>query len=133
MSPLESLIYMFIFPGFLFLTSYAFFCQYLDRKLYARFQKRVGPPFIQPLADFVKLLSKEDIVPKAADKTMFTVVPIVGLAAVLTAFIFIPVLALHSVIPPFEGDLIVVLYLLTIPSLAIFLAGWTSGNPFGQV
>lgn len=133
MSPLESLIYMFIFPGFLFLTSYAFFCQYLDRKLYARFQKRVGPPFLQPLADFVKLLSKEDIVPKAADKTMFTVVPIVGLAAVLTAFIFIPVLALHSVIPSFEGDLIVVLYLLTVPSLAIFLAGWTSGNPFGQV
>ncbi len=133
MTPIESLIYMLVFPGFLFLTSYAFFCQYLDRKLYARFQKRVGPPFIQPIADFIKLLAKEDIVPKAADNRMFSAAPIVGLAAVLTAFIFIPVLALHSVIPSFEGDLIVVLYLLTIPTLAIFLAGWTSGNPFGQV
>ena len=40
MNVIESLVYMFIFPGFLFLTSYAFFAQYLDRKLYARFQKR---------------------------------------------------------------------------------------------
>ncbi len=75
-------------------------------------------------------MAKEDIVPKAADKTMFTAAPIVGLAAVLTAFMFLPVMALHGVIPSFEGDLIMVLYLLTIPSLAIFLAGWTSGNPF---
>jgi NADH-quinone oxidoreductase subunit H len=133
MNMIESLIYLLIFPGFLFLTTYALFCQYLDRKLYARFQKRVGPPFIQPIADFIKLLAKEDIVPKAADKTMFSAAPIVGLAAVLTAFIFLPVMALHGIIPSFEGDLIMVLYLLTIPTLAIFLAGWTSGNPFGQI
>jgi len=133
MNGLESIIYMLVFPGFLFLTSFAFACQYIDRKLYARFQKRVGPPFLQPVADFIKLLSKEDIVPKAADRTMFTAAPIVGLAAVLTAFIFIPVLALHALIPSFEGDLIMVLYLLTIPSLAIFMAGWSSGNPFGQI
>jgi NADH-quinone oxidoreductase subunit H len=133
MNEIESIIDLLVFPGFLFLTSFAFACQYIDRKLYARFQKRVGPPFIQPLADFIKLLSKEDIVPKAADRTMFTAAPIVGLAAVLTAFVFIPVLALHALIPSFEGDLIMVLYLLTIPSLAIFLAGWSSGNPFGQI
>ncbi len=133
MNEIESIIYLLVFPGFLFLTSFAFACQYIDRKLYARFQKRVGPPFLQPVADFIKLLSKEDIVPKAADRTMFTAAPIVGLAAVLTAFIFIPVLALHALIPTFEGDLIMVLYLLTIPSLAIFLAGWSSGNPFGQI
>jgi NADH-quinone oxidoreductase subunit H len=133
MNTIESLIYLLIFPGFLFLTTYALFCQYLDRKLYARFQKRVGPPFLQPVADFIKLMAKEDIVPKAADRGMFTGTPIVGLAAVLTAFIFLPVLTLHGIIPSFEGDLIMVLYLLTIPTLAIFLAGWTSGNPFGQI
>ncbi len=133
MNIVESLVYMLIFPGFLFLTSYAFFAQYIDRKLYARFQKRVGPPFIQPIADFIKLMSKEDVVPKAADKRMFTLAPIVGLAAVITAFMYIPIAWESSLLPSFEGDLIVVLYLLTIPTLALFLAGWTSGNPFGQV
>lgn len=129
----ESVIYLLIFPGIFFLTSYAFFCQWLDRKLYARFQKRVGPPYIQPMADFIKLLSKEDVVPRAADRKLFSAAPIVGLAAVMTAFMFIPVMALQGLIPSFEGDLIVVLYLLTIPTLALFLAGWSSGNPFGQV
>jgi len=62
---------------------------------------------------------------------MFTIVPIFALAAIFTAFLYLPIVALtgfHS----FNGDLIVVLYLLTIPTLALFLGGWYSGNVFGQ-
>ena len=49
-----------IFPGFLFLSALSLVFEYVDRKLYARMQNRVGPPWYQPLADIVKLLSKED-------------------------------------------------------------------------
>lgn len=129
---LWALFYIFIFPGFLFISFFAMTAQYIDRKLAARFQKRKGPPFIQPIADFFKLLSKEDIVPREADQKMFSLVPIFGLAAVFTAFLYIPMYMLDSPVA-FEADLLVVLYLITIPTLALFLAGWQCGSTFGQV
>ena len=127
-----ALFYIFIFPGFLFISFFSMTVQWIDRKLGAKFQKRVGPPFIQPLADFIKLLTKEDIIPAKADSKMFTIVPIIGLTSVLTAFIYIPFYMVDSPVS-FSVDLLVVLYLLTVPTLAIFLAGWNSSNLFGQV
>ncbi len=127
-----ALIYIFIFPGFLFISFFSMTVQWIDRKLGAKFQKRVGPPFIQPIADFIKLLTKEDIIPAKADSKMFTIVPIIGLTSVLTAFIYIPFYMVESP-TSFSVDLLVVLYLLTVPTLAIFLAGWNSSNLFGQV
>ena len=53
-----------IFPGFLFLSTYGTVCEYLDRHWYAKLQNRVGPRFIQPVADIIKLFAKEDITPK---------------------------------------------------------------------
>jgi NADH-quinone oxidoreductase subunit H len=84
---------------------------------------------LQPIADIVKLLSKEDIVPAAADQRAFAFMPILSLAAVFTAGLYLPVWHLRS-FNSFEGDLIVVLYLLTIPSFALFLAGWFSVSPY---
>lgn len=127
-----ALFYILIFPGFLFITFFSLAVQWIDRKLGARFQKRVGPPFVQPLADFIKLLTKEDIVPAKADAKMFTLVPIAGLASVLAAFIYIPIYMVGSPVS-FSIDLLLVLYLLTVPTLAIFLAGWSSSNLFGQI
>ncbi len=130
MNSLLAVVYLLVFPGFLFLFVASLFGQYLDRKLYARIQRRVGPPLLQPFADFVKLLAKEDVVPDYADRVMFTAAPIFALTAVFAAFLYLPVVAsvgLHS----FQGDLIVVLYLLMIPTLAMFLGGWYSGNVFG--
>jgi NADH-quinone oxidoreductase subunit H len=125
-----SVIYLLVFPGFLFILSFGLFAEYLDRKIYARIQRRVGPPLLQPLADFIKLSVKEDILPEKVEKFMFTIMPIITLTAVMASFLYIPIVApesLHS----FEGDLIVVLYLLLIPTLALFLAGWYSGSVFG--
>jgi len=99
--------------------------------LYARIQRRVGPPFFQPFADLVKLASKEDILPEKAEGFMFTAVPIFAVTAVFAAFLYLPIVSttgLHS----FNGDLVVVLYLLMLPTLALFLGGWYSGNVFGQ-
>ena len=131
MNTILAFVYVLIFPGFLFLFSFSLFTEYLDRKVYARIQRRVGPPFLQPFADLVKLAAKEDVVPEKAEDIMFTAAPLVGLAAIFAAFLYLPIVTssgLHS----FNGDLIVVLYLLTIPTLALFLGGWYSGNVFGQ-
>ena len=127
-----NVVYLLVFPGFVFIFFYSLFCEFIDRKVYARLQNRVGPPFYQPLADFTKLLSKEDLIPEQADRRMFTVLPMIGIAAVLTAFIYIPVWGPSSPLP-FTGDIVVVIYLLSIPTLLLFLAGWHSTNLFGTV
>ena len=113
-----------IFPGFgfLFLCTMAF--DWLDRRIIARYQGRVGPPWYQPLADFIKLMAKEDILPTGADKTVAGLLPLVSLAAVLTAGLYVPFAGASTA--AFEGDLIVVLFLLSLPSLAYFVAGWVS-------
>ena len=104
----------------------------MDRKLYARLQNRVGPPWFQPLADFIKLVAKEDIVPDEADRRMFKLMPMVALAAAVTAFLYIPVWGTQRAVS-FDGDLIVVLYLLTIPTLTFFLAGWYSSSVYSML
>jgi len=127
-----NIIYLLIFPGFLFLSSYGFLLEWIDRKLYAKFQNRVGPPLYQPLADFFKLFLKEEIYPEKADKWVFTLAPVFATAAVLTSFLYIPIWK-NDAIYLFEGDLIVVIYLLTVPTLAFFLGAWSSSSPFAIV
>ncbi|MCX6802192.1 MAG: NADH-quinone oxidoreductase subunit H [Candidatus Diapherotrites archaeon] len=124
--------YIFFFPGFLFAIAYGFFMEWFDRKLYAKMQDRLGPPFLQPLADFIKLLSKEDIVPKAASKALFNYVPVLSLAFLLTAFLYIPIFSNSSPLG-FNGDMILVLYLKTLPSILLFVGGWHSGNAFSSI
>jgi len=127
-----NIIYLLIFPGFLFLSSYGILLEWIDRKLYAKFQNRVGPPLYQPLADFFKLFLKEEIYPEKADKWVFTLAPVFATAAVLTSFLYIPIWK-NDAIYLFEGDLIVVIYLLTVPTLAFFLGAWSSSSPFAIV
>lgn len=121
---LQVLITLFVFPGFGFLVVCALLFEWIDRRAIARLQARVGPPWFQPLADLIKLLSKESVLPRGADRPICTALPLVALAAVLTAAIYIPVGG--RVVYGFEGDLIVVLFLLSLPALFYFLAGWVS-------
>jgi len=129
---LWSIFKIIIFPGFVFLAAYALLCEFIDRKVYARLQNRVGPPWYQPLADFLKLLGKETIIPADANRRMFQVIPIISLSAVAAAFIYVPVLGGSSV-HSFEGDLIVVLYFLTIPTICSFLGGWYSRSVYSTI
>ena len=126
------LIHIVVFPGFLFLVASGLALAWVDRKLVARFQNRVGPPVFQPLADLIKLLAKEDIIPEHASRAMFTLMPLVGLAGVIAAIIYIPLWGMQA-LHHFEGDLIVVLYLLTLPAFSLFLGGWYAHNPFATV
>ncbi|HUK38428.1 MAG TPA: complex I subunit 1 family protein [Methanomicrobiales archaeon] len=131
MDPFFLLLYVLVFPGFLFLAAYALFLAYLDRKVGARMQHRVGPPLLQPLADFVKVLGKEVIDPRGVDRPAFDAAPLLALAAVMTAFLYVPVIGPSPV--AFQGDLVLVLYLLTLPTVALFLVGWLSRNVYSTV
>ena len=128
---LSALFALFIFPGFGFLFVCALAFQWIDRRVAARLQGRVGPPWFQPLADFIKLMAKEDMLPVGAYEWACAALPMVSLAAVLTAALYIPVGGRAA--SAFEGDLIVVLFLLSIPALAYFLAGWLSISVFSVV
>jgi len=92
----------------------------------------VGPPWFQPLADLIKLLAKEDIVPCDANANMFKLVPVFALTAAVASIIYIP-LWQSSSIYSFPGDVIVVLYLLTIPTLCFFMGGWYSTSLFARI
>ena len=141
-SAFKTLAYLFVYPGLIFLFVYSALVQWLDRKLYARFQNRMGPTYtgtfglLQPIADFIKLMAKEDIVPAAADRVLFVAAPLLGLASVCTAALLLPVWHFDVAIPgmtSFQGDMIVIAYLLSVPSLAYFLAGWASRSMFAAV
>ncbi|HOJ00205.1 MAG TPA: NADH-quinone oxidoreductase subunit H [Anaerolineaceae bacterium] len=128
MNVLQAMFQIFIFPGFVFLFVSALFFHWLDRKLIARFQGRIGPPWYQPLADFLKLFAKEDVLPQGTNLLFASLLPLVSFASVLTASFYLPVAVLTA--PSFQGDLIVVLFLLSMPSLLYFLAGWITGGVY---
>ncbi|HCU57017.1 MAG TPA: NADH-quinone oxidoreductase subunit H [Anaerolineaceae bacterium] len=120
----EGLFYLFVFPGLAFQVFCGLAFEWVDRKLLARFQRRVGPQWYQPLADLIKLFSKEDLLPTGASGWVATILPLISLAAVLTAGLYIPVAGFTPF--SFEGDLIVIVFLMGIPTLAYYLAGMTS-------
>lgn len=128
---LPGLVYIFLFPGFVFLVMYAMFFEFIDRKIAARMQNRVGPPLVQPFADFIKMLGKEVIDIDGVDRKVFDAAPVVALAAVMTAFLYVPVIWVSPF--GFEGDLILVLYLLTVPTVILFILGWLSRNIFSSI
>jgi NADH-quinone oxidoreductase subunit H len=106
---------------------------WLERRVWARMQSRVGPNRVGPqgilqwIADGIKNLLKEDIIPTAADKLLFPLAPYIVFVGFLCAFVVIP----------FGGALIVadlnigILYLLAVTSIVvvgILMAGWSSNN-----
>lgn len=129
-----------IFPGLLFLFGLVLFCDWFERKLAAKMQNRMGPSYtgpwgiLQPLADYVKLFSKEEIVPKQANRIFFTLAPVLALALFIFTLFFLPIDGAYTVSDSaFEGDLIFVLVLVTAGTFTMFLSGWASGNPYSGI
>ncbi|MCX5656895.1 MAG: NADH-quinone oxidoreductase subunit H [Candidatus Omnitrophica bacterium] len=120
-----------IFPGFLFSSFVGLLSSCLERKLTARLQWRVGPPWYQNFMDVIKLIGKETIVPAGA-KFTFLLAPYLGLlnlvlvSMILGKFIFPPMIS-------FSGDIIVILYLLIIPAIAVVMGALSSRNQLASL
>jgi NADH-quinone oxidoreductase subunit H len=132
MDSLPPLISLLLFPGGLFVLLCGLAYEWVERKLVARLQNRVGPRWFQPAADIAKLIFKEEIVPADSDRFLFNGLPVLALAGALTAALYVPLYGLapaHS----FPGDLIVTLYLLSLVTLSIGLAGSNTRNRFSLI
>jgi len=125
-------LFSLFFYGFVLTAAIGLFASWLDRKVTARVQYRVGPPLLQPVVDIVKLLGKETLVPAGASKAAFLLPPVVGLSSVIAVSALLWVNNLNPS-EGFLGDLIVAVYLLTIPAMAIMMGGFASRNPLASV
>jgi NADH-quinone oxidoreductase subunit H len=129
---IELIFYYLVFPGLAFCTILGLVLSFIDRKVSAMVQWRVGPGPGQPFFDVVKLLGKETVVPEESWARGFLAAPYVafGAAGLAATIVWLAVLRIGGS-PP--GDLIVVLYLLSIPAIAVIVGGAASGNPLGAV
>src|ERR1700738_4320252 len=119
-----------LFPGFLFAVPAAFFFLWTERKAVAMMQGRVGPPFMQPFFDFIKLLGKTMPTRGAVSGLLMKAWPLLALGSSAGAVGLLPVL------PPsggFSGDLILLLALLEMPSMCLIAAGFSSHSLFAEI
>lgn len=121
-----------VFPGGLFALAFGLFLLGIDRKVYARLQRRVGPPIKQPFIDIVKLLQKEMVIADTAHVGAFLLSELLGFAGMMVAIILIPIAGVFDGFEYF-GDLLVILYLLAFPALSLMLGGSSSSSPFGAL
>ena len=129
----EYLFLFLIFPGFIFSATVGLFAGWIDRKLTARIQWRVGPPWYQNFIDIIKLLFfKETVIPENVSKTIFLGMPLLSLAgATLVSTIILVINGTPQA--GFLGDLIVVIYLMMIPAISLMLGGFASENPLASL
>ncbi len=126
------LICLLFFPCGLFLIIASLFYEWLDRKIIARFQNRMGPRLYQPVADLFKLLSKEEIIPLGVNRTLFIALPVFAFACVMTASLYVPLFGFKSAWS-LRGDLIITMYLLSAMTVCLGMAGANSINRFAVV
>jgi len=124
----KDIFYFLIFPGFLFAFAGGVLLSWFDRKITARVQFRVGPPLLQPVYDFVKLLGKETIMPVDASRALFLLAPVLAVTGAVLSCVLI-LLPAFNMSQGFGGDIIVIFYLLMIPSLSYIIGATASGNP----
>ena len=132
MNNIPNLVALLIFPAGLFLLLCGLFYEWADRKLLAQLQNRIGPRWFQPLADIIKLLAKEEVIPDGVNPTLFIGLPIIALAGGLTAALYVPIVGL---LPSYglPGDLIITIYLLSLLTLCLGLAGSNTLDRFSLV
>lgn len=122
-----------------------FIIMWIERKLYGRIQDRrgimlpipwrkiqKGTGFLQNLADGMKLIQKENITPKNADKWMFHAAPAIVAATSVLVFVAIPI-SETFVVAELEGGLIFILAVLAIAPFAVLIAGWSSNNKYSLI
>jgi NADH-quinone oxidoreductase subunit H len=114
------------------------FLVWVERKVVSRFQDRIGPnrvgPFglIQPFADIIKLIIKEDITPDGADKIVYNIAPILSMMSVLILWAVVP-LAPRIIGVDLNIGALYIIAAGAIGTLSIIMAGWSSNNKFALI
>ncbi|HEY4657657.1 MAG TPA: complex I subunit 1 family protein [Candidatus Bathyarchaeia archaeon] len=127
-----------ILPGIAFTIALGFIFEWLERKTMARMMGRVGPMVagpagvLQPLADFVKLLYKEEIMPSFADKTVFRFAPGLFFLAPLVSMLFVPVIG-PSAVASFSLDLLLIVFILAYATFVVAVLSYASASSFTTV
>ena len=132
MSSIVIVLSMLVFPGGASALLGGLVFEWLDRKLVARYQNRKGPRWYQPLADTFKLFSKEEITPEGVNAFLFNMLPVLGLSAALATCLHIPAFGLQP-LSSFAGDMIVVLYMLSVMTLCLGVAGANTQDHFSLI
>src|SRR4030095_4125480 len=115
---------------------WALYASYLERKISAFMQARMGRMrvgkwgLLQPIADAVKLLTKEDLVPEKADPYIFRYAPYISVAATFITFSVVPFAPNWGVITDVNIGLLFVLSISSVGVLALILAGWSSNSKY---
>ncbi|MGA7831921.1 MAG: complex I subunit 1 family protein [Terracidiphilus sp.] len=127
---ITSLARLLIFPGLLFAVPAAWFFLWVERKAVARMQGRIGPPFMQPFFDFIKLMGKTTPERTGVAGALMKAWPLIAVSSAAGAVGLLPVLPASG---GFQGDLILLLALLELPSMCIIAAGFSSRSIFGEI
>ena len=130
MNLITALARLLIFPGLLFAVPAAWFFLWVERKAVALMQGRVGPPFMQPFFDFIKLLGKDTPPRNGIGGLLMKAWPLIAVSSAAGAVGLLPVLPFRG---GFQGDLILLLALLELPSMCIIAAGFSSRSIFGEI
>ncbi len=137
MNPVE-IAQLLVFPGLTFFVWLGFIFEWLERKTAARMQGRVGPlvtgPFgiLQPVADFFKLSSKEEIVPESADSFVLTWGPALYFAAPAIGVAFIPVIGPQSILYN-PLDLLFMFFILSFSTLMAAMLGYAASGRYSTI
>lgn len=131
-TPLAIILATLLFPGGLFALGLGLALKGVDRRAAARLQGRVGPPLLQPVYDLVKLSFKRSMEPLTACGPVFFGAPLAGVVSMLVAAALLPIAGVYTPDPAL-GNLLVLLYLLMIPGIALMIAGSASGSPYGAI
>jgi NADH-quinone oxidoreductase subunit H len=130
MNLLTALARLLIFPGLLFCVPAAWFFLWVERKSVALMQGRIGPPFMQPFYDFVKLLGKDTPSRVGVAGLLMRLWPLLAVSSTAGAVALLPVLPAYG---GFQGDLILLLALLEVPPMCIIAAGFSSRSIFSEI
>jgi len=128
---LKYLFYVLVFPGFLFASVVGLIVGWIERKVSAKVQFRVGPPFFQNFYDIFKLWGKEIVLIKDSPFFLFIIAPIIAFSSVIITATLVGMSFFYQI--GFGADLLFIIYLMIIYSISMIIGGSSTGNIYSSI